>query len=524
MLTIVAHQTISQRALGKPNREMCGIAAFYAEDQFVDSLRFSDAGALLGHRGPDGMGVALSGRAALFHARLAIVDLVGGAQPMQGREERFSLVCNGEIYNHEQIRDRLGPERFKTRSDSEVVLHLFEDLGAGCARELDGMYAFFVTDGEPFVAARDALGIKPLYFGRDRRGGTWFASELKALTGQCSSFEELPAGSVLTESGQIERWFKPAWEHQIGYLEGSPEALAKRLERAVLKRLMSDVEVGVFLSGGLDSSVIAELTRRHIAGLKTFAVGLDGAADLEAARLVADALNTRHHEYVYSASEVARELPRVIYHLESYDAALIRSAVPCFFLSKLAKSHVKVALTGEGADEVFAGYDHFEKFWDPAKLHEECVRLLFGLHGMNLQRVDRMTMAHGLEGRVPFLDVDFLEWAMSLDPRLKLRPAGVLEKRLLRRAFEGRLPAEILKRPKQEFSRGSGADAVLGEYAERSISDRDLVRARDKFQIDPPTTKEELLYRNIFEELFPGESSRASVQRWRAPVNQKELS
>jgi asparagine synthase (glutamine-hydrolysing) len=278
---------------------------------------------------------------------------------------------------------------------------------------------------------------------------------------------------------------------------------------------MSDVDVGVFLSGGLDSSAIACLARRNLDRVRTFAVGFEGAPDLEAAREVARFLGTEHYEYVYSVEEALRELPRVIYHLESYDAALIRSAVPCYFLAKLASEHVKVVLTGEGADELFAGYDYFSEIGSADLLHQECVSLLLGLHGMNLQRVDRMTMAHGLEGRVPFLDVGFVDWAMSLDPGLKLRPAGTLEKRILRRAFEDLLPASITTRPKQEFSRGSGADEVLKQYAERRVSDAELVRSVRRFSVDAPTTKEELLYREIFEDLFPGDSARATVKRWR---------
>jgi asparagine synthase (glutamine-hydrolysing) len=385
------------------------------------------------------------------------------------------------------------------------------------------MFAFFVTDGEHFVAARDPLGIKPLYFGYGH-GGIWFASELKAIVGHCKFFEALPAGSSLTQQGRIHRWFSPRWADQVGQLDAPPGALEERLERAVVKRLMSDVEVGVFLSGGLDSSIIACLAQRNLSGLKTFAVGCEGSTDLVAARLVARALGTRHYEYVYSKEEAIKELSEVIYHLESYDAALIQSAVPCYFLSKLAREHVKVVLTGEGADEVFAGYDYFSDIWDAGELHQECVRLLFGLHGMNLQRVDRMTMAHGLEGRVPFLDMEFLDWAMSLDPRLKLRPAGRLEKRLLRTAFEGQLPPAILRRKKQEFSQGAGADLILSEYAASKVSTATFAGARSRFPIDTPATKEEFYYRAVFEDLFPGDSARASVHRWRRAPKRREPS
>jgi len=497
---------------------MCGIAATFGAGASVASL-----GRLvserLSHRGPDGIGAGSTGRAVVAHSRLAIIDVVGGQQPMQSDDGRTLLVCNGEIYNHLKLR-RLVPSsrRFRSQSDSEIVLRLFEESGDACIRQLDGMFAFFVTDGERFVAARDPFGIKPLYMGEDLEGGLWFASELKALADRCPSIDTVLPGSYVTESRKVRPWFEPAWAGRVGSRRPAfPNELLGHLEQAVLKRLMSDVPLGVLLSGGLDSSLVAALARRHLSRLKTFSVGVEGAPDLAAARHVATALASDHRELVYTLEDVTRRLPEVIYHLESYDAALIRSAIPCYFVSAMASEEVKVVLTGEGADELFAGYGYMQGIGDPNLLHRECVRLLFGLHSMNLQRVDRMTMAHGLEGRVPFLDVAFVDWAMGLDPKLKLREPGVLEKRLLRQAAEQLLPKEIAERPKLEFSQGSASESLLEQHAEACISDRDLASAGRRFPIDSPRTKEELLYRVIFDDLFPGEAMRRTVSRWHVP-------
>lgn len=498
---------------------MCGIVALVAgkgsaprETPIASVLR------TLSHRGPDGSAAAVSGRVLLAHARLAIVDVRGGAQPMRGEDRRFALVCNGEIYNHHLLRERLiDSHRLETRSDSEVVLHLYEEMGAPCVHELDGMFAFVVTDGERFVAARDAFGIKPLYVGwSSSTRDLWFASEFKALMSQCDGFMAMPAGSYLTESGDVQCWFTPRWATEVGVVRDvSPADLRRRLEAAVVKRLMSDVPVGVFLSGGIDSSVVTALACRHVSHLETFAVGLEGSSDLEAARCVARALGTKHRECIYTSRDVAAALERVVYHLESYDPALIRSAIPCFFLARLAAQTVKVVLTGEGADELFGGYSYFSRLQDAAQLHRECAGLLLGLQGMNLQRVDRMTMAHGLEGRVPFLDTEFVDWSMSLDPRLKQWDEGIVEKLLLRAAFDTLLPSAILNRRKLEFAAGSGVETVLADYADQQVTDRDLSAAARQFPVDPPVTKEELLYRRLFEGLFPGRWPQANVQRWR---------
>lgn len=497
---------------------MCGIVAVISSANATRAGLVASALEVLRHRGPDGSGSAASGRALLGHARLAIVDVHGGRQPMRGDEEGFALVCNGEIYNHRRLREGLAPRhRLESLSDSEVVVHLYEDRGPACVHELDGMFAFVVTDGERFTAARDPFGIKPLYVGwNSSTRELWFASEFKALMPQCQGFKALPAGSYLTQEGEVEHWFTPRWASEVGTRAvGSSEELRHQLDAAVVKRLMSDVPVGVFLSGGLDSSIIAALASEHLGPLETFAVGLAGSSDLDAARCVARALGTRHRECVYTRHDVAAVLETVIYHLESYDPALVRSAVPCYLLARLAAETVKVVLTGEGADELFGGYSYFAGLEDPARFHRECVSLLLNLHSMNLQRVDRMTMAHGLEGRVPFLDTDFVAYSMALDPRLKLWSPGTPEKSLLREAFRSMLPAEIVGRKKLEFSAGSGVEALLAEYAEQRVTDADFARARKRFTVDPPESKEEVLYRRVFDDLFPGRWPRSNVQRWR---------
>jgi asparagine synthase (glutamine-hydrolysing) len=497
---------------------MCGIVAVFSSASASQAGAVASALEVLRHRGPDGIASAASGRGLLGHVRLAIVDVQGGHQPMRGEDARFTLVCNGEIYNHQQLREGLVPRHLlASLSDSEVVLHLYEDRGEACVHELDGMFAFVVTDGERFTAARDAFGIKPLYVGwNSATRELWFASEFKALMPRCQGFKALPPGSYLTQDGEVERWFAPHWAREVGRRAlGSSDELRHQLKAAVVKRLMSDVPIGVFLSGGLDSSIVAALASEQLGPIETFAVGLAGSSDLEAARCVAQALGTRHRECVYTARDVAAVLETVIYHLESYDPALIRSAVPCYLLARLAAQTVKVVLTGEGADELFGGYAYFDGLEDPEHFHRECVSLLLNLHSMNLQRVDRMTMAHGLEGRVPFLDAGFVAWSMGLDPRLKLWGAGTLEKGLLREAFRSVLPPEIVARRKVEFSAGSGIDALLADQAERRVSDRDLARAGARFTVDPPATKEEVLYRRMFEEFFPGTWPQANVQRWR---------
>ena len=496
---------------------MCGFTAYVGAsgDRRLDEARRTAE--LLRHRGPDDAAAHAWKSAALAHRRLSIIDVGGGRQPLANEDGTIGLVCNGEIYNFRALRGQLGAKhRFRSASDSEVIVHLYEEKGPACVRDLDGMFAFVLTDGDRFLAARDPFGIKPLYVGRDAGGsGLWFASELKALPADCEGIAEVLPGTMMTERG-VERWFDPPWLEPPS--EPAPTdtmAVRRSLERAVEKRLMSDVPLGVFLSGGLDSSAIAALTKRAIPDLHSFAVGLEGSPDLAAARRAAEHIGTQHHEYVYSPAEAVAIIEPVIEHLESYDEALIESAVPCWFVSKLAAEHVKVVLSGEGADELFAGYKYFADISDPAALHDECVRLLLGLHNMNLQRVDRMTMAHALEGRVPFLDTELVARAMRQDPRLKTTGAQRPEKWMLRRAVSDLLPFEIAWRTKEEFAHGTGAARVLSDDAERAVTDDDFARRHELFPDDTPTTKQGFAYRRIFEERFPGEARRRTVGRWR---------
>lgn len=492
---------------------MCGIAGILGEAKEHDFACIEDMLARLKHRGPDGRGVRRAGPALLGHARLAIIDLSGGEQPMSGAAGRTWAVVNGEIYNHEELRRSLGEEAFRTRSDSEALLAGVGTAGAGFLPQLDGMFATAVVSRDRWLLARDPLGIKPLYIGKSDSGRFLFASELKALLPYVSEVRAVPPGtwldsaggqghySDLPAAGREEGWQPDSW---ITDPEEAVRRIAALLERAVEKRLMADVPLGVFLSGGLDSSLIAAIAVKRNGGrrLKSFAVGLAGSADLEYARQMADYLGTEHYERVVEPEALPRLLPRVIYHLESYDPSLVRSAVMTYLVSELASRHVKVVLSGEGADELFAGYRYLARFDVPLRLQAELLRTVAGLHNTNLQRVDRMTMAHGLEGRVPFLDAELVRTALSIDPRLKLHRPGRPEKWLLRRVAEAYLPRNVAWRPKEKFAVGTGAAQFLERYAEESVPDSLLKRSVPGMSGTLPETKEEWLYQSLFRHYF----------------------
>jgi asparagine synthase (glutamine-hydrolysing) len=462
------------------------------------------------HRGPDDEGsIALPG-AWLGHRRLSIVDVSGGHQPLVGSNDDVYLVGNGEVYNHEAIRSKLPGDHFRTSSDNEVALHLVEREGPDALRELNGMYAFVIAgeDGR-FLAARDPVGIKPLYWAR-RDGEVVFASEMNAFEPEMRGhIEVFPAGCYWTpETGVVE--FATAVPADARTNPSAPmsrdEALVATREilvDAVERQMMGDVPVGVFLSGGLDSSLVAAIAQRYLQKrgltLKTFAVGLEGSPDLIAARAAAEYLGTEHHERVYTAEEATSTLPDVVASIEAFDPSLVRSAVPNNMLAKFTAEHVKVVLTGEGADELFAGYEYMRDYTDAAELHEELVRSVEGLHNLNLQRCDRVTMAHGLEARVPFLDREVIHHALRLPAEWKLSCAGVPEKQLLREAFEGWLPHDLLWRDKAQFGDGSGAASVLTDPFTDSISHDEL--EAEKHSVDPSLrTREELAYFRIFRE------------------------
>ncbi|MDQ3680292.1 MAG: asparagine synthase (glutamine-hydrolyzing) [Actinomycetota bacterium] len=435
----------------------------------------------LRHRGPDGQGAVALDSAWLGHRRLSIVDTGGGRQPLATEDGRMHLVGNGEIYNHEEVRRTLEGVRFSTDSDNEVALHLVERHGPGALRQLAGMFAFLIAgNGGCFVAARDPVGIKPLYWAQ-RDGQVRFASEIRAFDANWHSEVELfPPGHYWTPQEGLVRFATPV-PASLGERFAPPngpdaepppglvEELRSKVEVAIERHLMADGPVGVFLSGGLDSSIVAavaaEKLRQEGKTLQTFAVGSKDSADLELARIVAEHLGTEHHERVFTAEEARAILPEVVRTIESYDPSLVRSAVPNYFLSEMAASSVKVVLTGEGADELFAGYEYHRAIEGHSDLHDELVRTVESLHGLNLQRCDRVTMIHGLEARVPFLDLDVIAFSLAIPAEWKLQPEGRPEKWLLRLAFEGTVPDEVLWREKAEFGDGSGAALALIDEA-----------------------------------------------------------
>jgi asparagine synthase (glutamine-hydrolysing) len=445
---------------------MCGIVALWNLDEPDLARAMTEK---IAHRGPDALHVtaAPSSPAVLGHCRLAIIGPEDGHQPIvQGHA---ALVANGEIYNYEDLRAVLGSGAFVTQSDSEAILHVAASAKRRWVDQLDGMFAFFLCDGDRFVAGRDPLGIKPLFMAR-RGNGLAFASEVKAFDGHgFADVRRVPPGSVVDDGGRTRRW----WRVPQGAAEMAPDdevqdiarGLRLVLEDAVRKWMTSDVEVGAFLSGGLDSSIIAALAARFSPDrLRTFSVGVAGSPDLLAARKAAAHIGSDHHELTFTADDLAQALPHVIRHLESADVDLVRSALPTHVATTLARRHVKAVLTGEGADELFAGYTYHKGYMrEPRALADELTRSLTAMHNINLQRVDRITMAQGLEARTPFLDRELIAFAQSIPATLKLREEGErpIEKWILRKACEDLLPAELVWRDKAQFDEGSGVVDAL---------------------------------------------------------------
>jgi asparagine synthase (glutamine-hydrolysing) len=467
------------------------------------------------HRGPDGRGVWHNDRYTLGHTRLSIIDLETGAQPMSDAAGRCHIVFNGEIYNHRRLRAQLGPGRFRTRSDTEVILQLYREDPEHHVEHLDGMFAYALVEGEHIVFARDPLGIKPLYWGR-RDGTLFFASEVKALLEHCDIIEEFPPGHLYSSKYGWRQWYRltPRGEAVSDWNVALAE-LRERLEAAVRKRLIADVPVGVFLSGGLDSSLIAALARRYKRPLISFSVGTEDSPDRKHAWEVARYLGTRHYEYVYTLEEALEILPQVIYYLESFDCALVRSAIPNYFLARLASQHVKVALSGEGSDELFAGYEYLKTIPLDA-LEDELLYITRALHNTNLQRCDRINMAHGLEVRVPFLDVKVVDYAFRLPIAWKQPPPQRTEKWILRKVAEAWLPREIVWRRKAKFAIGAGLGDHLARYAQEKISDAEFERNRRISDDVSLRSKEELLYYYIFREQFPVEQMLPLIGRSRS--------
>lgn len=485
------------------------------------------------HRGPDWSGIYSGARAILAHERLAIVDVDSGAQPLYSADRTRVLAVNGEIYDHREIRRRLAHYPFTTGSDCEVILALYDEKGSAFLNDLNGIFAFVLYDEarDRYLIARDPIGVMPLYTGYDEDGNLYVASEMKALVGVCKTVEEFPPGHYLdSEVGEPVRYYQPSWrEHsRVKDVPADPSALRAALEAAVARQLMTDVPYGVLLSGGLDSSLLTAIAHRHKARrvetdgrteawwpqLHSFAIGLSGSPDLAAAKLAAEAIGTIHHEIVFTLQEGLDALRDVIYHLETFDVTTVRASTPMYLMArKIRAMGIKMVLTGEGSDEIFGGYLYFHMAPSAEELHAETVRKLDALHKFDCLRANKSMAAWGVEARVPFLDRAFLDVAMGFDPAAKMARDGRMEKHVLREAFRGILPDEILWRQKEQFSDGVGYGWIDGlrAHAEREVSDDELARARFRFPRNTPRTKEAYLYRALFEERFPGEQAAACV-------------
>ncbi len=443
---------------------MCGIAGIWGDVNESNVRSMIEAQR---HRGPDGHGIHVHvNEGVLGHTRLAIMDPAQGQQPILNEDRSATLVANGMVYNHPQLRRQLGADHeFSSNSDSETILHMFEEHGLATPRLLDGMFAFAISEGNRLILARDRIGIKPLYYARqinaDGSESLYFASEIKALTPYTQNIKEFPPGTLYDSESGFHTYYQVPNQAPLNLdLEVHIRRVRETIEAAVKKRLLSDVPLGAFLSGGLDSSIIAAVAKRCMPELHTFSVGIEGSRDIEAARRVADHIGSIHHEYIYSTAEVVENLPEIIYHLESFDQDLVRSAIPTWFCARMAADEVKVILTGEGADELFAGYAYHKGITDHDTLHSELRRSVTRLHNINLQRVDRMTMRHAIEARVPFLDTDVIAMAQTVPSELKLKTGDNgqrIEKWILRKAFEDLLPPEIVWRDKEQFDEGSGS-------------------------------------------------------------------
>ncbi|NLS52309.1 asparagine synthase B [Hafnia alvei] len=489
---------------------------------------------LMRHRGPDWSGIYASDNAILAHERLSIVDVNNGAQPLYNAAHTHILAVNGEIYNHQALRQRFeGRYEFQTASDCEVILALYEEQGSAFLDELQGMFAFVLYDTEKnsYLIGRDHLGIIPLYMGYDEHGNFYVASEMKALVPVCRTIKEFPAGSYMSsDDGEIHSYYQRDWFEFDNVKENHTDAaqLKEALEDSVKSHLMSDVPYGVLLSGGLDSSVISAITKKFAARrvedgerseawwpqLHSFAVGLEGSPDLKAAQEVANHLGTVHHEIHFTVQEGLDAIRDVIYHIETYDVTTIRASTPMYLMARKIKAMgIKMVLSGEGADEVFGGYLYFHKAPNAKEFHEETVRKLLALHMYDCARANKAMSAWGVEARVPFLDKKFLDVAMRLNPQDKMCGNGKMEKYILRECFESYLPASVAWRQKEQFSDGVGYSWIdtLKETANQQISDQMLANAHFRFPYNTPNSKEGYLYREIFEELFPVPSAAECV-------------
>jgi asparagine synthase (glutamine-hydrolysing) len=517
------------------NKNMCGIVCAFDLKQKAEDLRpqILEMAKTIRHRGPDWSGIYSDERAILAHERLAIVDPASGKQPLFSPDKKLVLAANGEIYNHRELRKQFPDYPFQTESDCEVILALYQEKGVDFLDEMNGIFGFAIYDTEQdeYFVARDHMGIIPLYIGWDQHGTFYVASELKALEGTCTKIELFPPGHYMSsKDGVFVQWYKRDWTDYdaVKDNETSITAIKEALEGAVHRQLMSDVPYGVLLSGGLDSSVVSAIAKKYAQKrvesgdekdawypqLHSFAVGLEGSPDLVAAQKVADFIGTIHHEIKFTIQEGLDAIKDVIYNIETYDITTIRSSTPMYLMARVIKSMgIKMVLSGEGADEIFGGYLYFHKAPNAREFHEETVRKLEKLHMYDCLRANKSLAAWGIEGRVPFLDKEFIDVAMRINPQDKMINGERMEKWVVRKAFEDLLPESVAWRQKEQFSDGVGYSWIdtLKELVDKEVTDEQMASAKFRYPIQTPINKEEYYYRSIFEGHFPSDAAALSV-------------
>jgi asparagine synthase (glutamine-hydrolysing) len=510
---------------------MCGILGIYGKEK-LDIEQVKEISRRMAHRGPDEHDFHLFGdNVVLTHERLAIIDLYTGKQPIQGTDKAF-VVHNGEIYNHQKLRDtELKHHSFRTTCDSEVIVHLYEEYGDDFCNKLDGIFSFIVSDGQKFIVGRDPIGVKPLYWGKNENGTLFFSSELKSIEDQVINLEAFPPGHYFTPEKGLVKYYNPEWEDYTKCNnEPDLDKLRESLIAATTKRLMSDVPIGVLLSGGLDSSLTSAIAARELkrmgskGELHSFSIGLDDSSpDVKAAKEVAAFLGTTHHNVHFTVQEGINILEKLIWHLETYDVTSIRASTPMYFLSKyIHDMGIKVVLSGEGSDEIFGGYLYFHNAPSSEEFQKETIRRVKLLSTSDCLRADKSTMAWGIEARVPFLDKAFLDTAIKIAPQHKQpnREKGIIEKYIIRKAFDDKenpwLPENILWRQKEQFSDGVGYNWIdeLVEYCTSQVSDADFAKAAELFPHNTPSTKEAFYMRRIFHNHFPSENAAKTVLKW----------
>ncbi len=515
---------------------MCGIVCAFDLKQETEVLRpqVLEMSKKIRHRGPDWSGIYSHDKAILSHERLAIVDPASGKQPLFSEDKKIVLAANGEIYNHRELREQFKEKyNFQTASDCEVILALYQEKGVDFIDDLSGIFAFALYDVERdfYLIVRDHMGIIPLYMGWDQDGTFYVASELKALESVCTKIELFPPGHYLTsENAELKKWYARDWSdyETVKDNQTSIDEVRDALEAAVHRQLMSDVPYGVLLSGGLDSSVTSAIAKKYAdkriesgdtkeawwPQLHSFSVGLEGSPDLAAAQKVADHIGTVHHEIKFTIQEGLDAIRDVIYNLETYDITTIRASTPMYLMARVIKSMgVKMVLSGEGADEIFGGYLYFHKAPSAQEFHEETVRKLDKLHMYDCLRANKSLAAWGIEGRVPFLDKEFMDVAMRINPQDKMINGERMEKWVIRKAFESYLPESVAWRQKEQFSDGVGYDWIdtLKEVVDTEVTDEQIENAHFRFPIQTPQNKEEFYYRSIFESHFPSDAAALSV-------------